>query len=365
MQVPALLYGEYADVRKKCRRIFARSLSQRQPLLDAFEGEGMIDTADHPGLLVVDGPSSSSNRYVHYQCFVPLRLVFPGMEQSLGPLDPEAEGAIFTALLERPWGMLCMLSSNNMNLMFTREEPESYRRYLLAMLRHWDLLDREGPRYSPGVPLWSVALPVRQALARLGVPQQLLNYVVPLPVGGLPALVAHADPALAGDLLALASAAAARLHREASAAPAATVQVPAVALPEREDVFMSGAMEAAVLADDADTVRHLVASGESASALNSTADDSLLFWAIRRGHADLVPLLLDHGADIEDRWAEGESPLMMAAWQGQRGTVRLLLDRGADPNYVTDKGWDVVQFAKMSGDNQLIALLKEVFQARE
>lgn len=194
MQVPALLYGEYADVRKRCRKVMARSLSERQSLLDAFEGEGMIDTSDHPGLLVVDGPSSSTNRYVHYQCFVPLRLVFPGTEHSLGPIGPEEEGAMFTALLERPWGMLCMLSSNNMNLMFTREEPESYRHYLQAMLRHWDVLEREGPRYAPGVPLWSVALPVRQALARLGVPQQLLNYVVPLPVGGLPALVAHADP---------------------------------------------------------------------------------------------------------------------------------------------------------------------------
>ena len=272
---------------------------------------------------------------------------------------------MFTALLERPWGMLCMLSSNNMNLMFTREEPESYRHYLQAMLRHWDVLEREGPRYAPGVPLWSVALPVRQALARLGVPQQLLNYVVPLPVGGLPALVAHADPALAGDLLALAASAAARPHREASAASAATVRLPDVSLPEREDAFMSDAMESAVLADDTDMVRHLIASGEPANALISTADDSLLFWAIRRGHADLVPLLLDHGANIEDRWAEGESPLMMAASEGQRGTVRLLLDRGANPNYVTDKGWDVVEFGRMGGDPELVTLLENVFQGRE
>jgi len=325
----------------------------------------MIDTPDHPSLHVMDGPSSSHNRYVHYQCFVPLRLVLPSTEQSLGPLGPEADGAIFTALLERPWGMLCMLSSNNMNLMFTREEPESYRRYVRAMLRHWDLLDGEGPRYSPGVLLWPVALPVGQALARLGVPQQLLNFAVPLPVGGPLALVAHADPALAGDLLVRASAASARPLREARAAAGATVWVPDVSLPEREDAFMSGAMEFAVLADDADTVRHLVAAGEPANALISTADDSLLFWAIRRGHADLVPLLLDRGADIEDRWEEGESPLMMAASEGQRGTVRLLLDRGADPDYVTDKGWDVVEFAEMSGDPELVTLLEKVVQGRE
>ena len=68
-----------------------------------------------------------------------------------------------------------------------------------------------------------------------------------------------------------------------------------------------------MLANDVDTVRHLIASGALANALISTADDSLLFWAIRRGHTDLVPLLLDRGANIEDRWAEGESPLMMAA----------------------------------------------------
>ena len=45
--------------------------------------------------------------------------------------------------------------------------------------------------------------------------------------------------------------------------------------------------------------------------------------------------------------------------------MRLLLDRGANPNYVTDRGWDVVEFARMSGDPELVTLLENVFQGRE
>ena len=57
-----------------------------------------------------------------------------------------------------------------------------------------------------------------------------------MPVGGLPALLAHADPALAGNLLPLASAASAR--RTVRKAVGSPVRSPQAALAEREDVYM-------------------------------------------------------------------------------------------------------------------------------
>jgi len=127
---------------------------------------------------------------------------------------------------------------------------------------------------------------------------------------------------------------------------------------------MSEQMEAAVRANDPETVQRLVAAGEPVDAMDQEGIWSLLLWAAYHGYTELARFLLDRGAPIEDRWVEGESPLMVAAWHGHPGTVRLLLDRGADPNYVTDKGWDVVQFAEMSGNPEVIAMLQQVFQGR-
>src|SRR5437764_3870342 len=84
-----------------------------------------------------------------------------------------------------------------------------------------------------------------------------------------------------------------------------------------------------------------------------------LLWAAEHGYTDLVRFLLDHGADIEDRADEGESPLMLAAFGGHRDTVQLLLDRGADPNYVTDKGWDAVMFTELGRHDDVAALIEQ------
>lgn len=362
MQVPAILYGEFKAVRKRCRAMLRRVVREQQPLLSAFAAEGMIDSVDHPGVFALDGPSSLISNYVHFQCYVPLRLLVPGTEQSLGPVGEAAEEAVFSALLEEPWGMLCLLSANNMNRWFARDEPTCYQRYLCAMLRHWDVLDAEGARYSTnsnsGEPLWFSALPVVQALARLGVPRELVRYGVPLPPGGLPALVVRADPALAGDDL-LAFAADLLAHPPAHVAPPTTSMAPSEDAADTCDVtFMSEQMLAALEADDVATIERLVLAGEPVDAADPEGIWSLLSWAAEQGHVELVRFLLDHGANIEDRGPEGESPLMLAAQHGHRETVQLLLERGADPHYVTEKGDDVEQFAEDGGHAELVPLLR-------
>jgi hypothetical protein len=368
MRIPALLHGEFAEVRKRCRKALTRWLREQRPLLEVFESEGMINTADHPGVIVVGGPNPLVSKYVHFHCYVPLRLLYPGIPQSLGPVGTVLEDAVFTALLERPWGMLCLLSSNNMTLWFARDEPHCYRRYLTAMMRHWDVLDAEGARYSEassgGESLWSASGPVRQALARLGLPTEKLSDRVNLPIGGLPALVAQTDRTLAGDLVDVAASAAsnrrARTHKPAATPPGFTEAT----LKSADYVFMSEQMEAALRANDAKLVERLVAAGEPIDTMDQEGTWSPLLWAAYHGHTALVRFLLDQGANIEDRWVEGESPLMVAAREGHRDMVRLLLDRGADPNYVTDKGWDVVQFAEMGGNPAVIAMVEPLNKGR-
>ena len=53
--------------------------------------------------------------------------------------------------------------------------------------------------------------------------------------------------------------------------------------------------------------------------------------AVRRGHADVVTLLLDLGADART-WAVENTAIMEAAKQESAEVVAALLEHGADPN---------------------------------
>ncbi len=75
----------------------------------------------------------------------------------------------------------------------------------------------------------------------------------------------------------------------------------------------------------------------------------LLSLAVNHGHIEMVRLLLDLGADVDERTAIEEleeqtlswgMPLWFAALAGEREIAELLLDRGADPNAsVYASGW--------------------------
>jgi ankyrin len=57
-----------------------------------------------------------------------------------------------------------------------------------------------------------------------------------------------------------------------------------------------------------------------------------LLYAARDGRTDAARLLIEAGADIEQREANGISPLLMAVLNNQLDVARLLLDAGADTN---------------------------------
>lgn len=55
----------------------------------------------------------------------------------------------------------------------------------------------------------------------------------------------------------------------------------------------------------------------------------LLFDAARLGRVDVIPALLQAGADIDARDAKGHTPLILASYHGQAAATRLLLRSGA------------------------------------
>jgi ankyrin repeat protein len=111
-------------------------------------------------------------------------------------------------------------------------------------------------------------------------------------------------------------------------------------------------IRAAVGLADAERIRELVA--VDAGLLRRDIDwrtGGLLTLAVKHGHIDMVRLLLDLGADVDQRTKLEEleeptlswgSPLWFASLAGRRDIAELLLDRGADPNgNVYASGWPI------------------------
>lgn len=65
---------------------------------------------------------------------------------------------------------------------------------------------------------------------------------------------------------------------------------------------------------------------------------SPLHFAVRQGYADAAILLLDRGADINQRSADNTTPLLMAIINGHFDLAKQLLDRGGDPRRASDNG---------------------------
>ena len=81
-----------------------------------------------------------------------------------------------------------------------------------------------------------------------------------------------------------------------------------------------------------ETVRLLAAHGGELNPSGWTP----LHYCAWEGHTDVCALLVELGARVNARAANGATPLMMASQQGRPDTVRWLLDHGADPGLRSD-----------------------------
>jgi ankyrin repeat protein len=123
-----------------------------------------------------------------------------------------------------------------------------------------------------------------------------------------------------------------------------------------------------------------------------------LMWAVRKGHPDIIEILLDRGASLDDRevmlgdtaymlaakdssWgtmevlatkgadinksnSDGETPLIWAAKGGNTGTVRELLEDGADLDRTDNKGNTALAAAEEKGHTNVVDLLQEAVLRR-
>jgi ankyrin repeat protein len=114
-------------------------------------------------------------------------------------------------------------------------------------------------------------------------------------------------------------------------------------------------LKQAAAAGDAARVRALLAAGTPADEPSHVGVTALMI-ASRRGHVEVMQLLLAAGADVNNRddvvneW----TPLVHAVHKRQTRAVRLLLEAGADPDLRMGGGATALMFAAAYGDTETV-----------
>ena len=78
----------------------------------------------------------------------------------------------------------------------------------------------------------------------------------------------------------------------------------------------------------------------------------------------VVHLLLEHHAFIDAQSPNGTTPLMMAAHYGHAAVVALLLEEGADTDLRNEQGLSAIDFAHRAGREELAARIAAAIRAR-
>lgn len=79
--------------------------------------------------------------------------------------------------------------------------------------------------------------------------------------------------------------------------------------------------------------------------------------ASRNGDVERTQLLLDQGADLEERDGTQETPLIAAALAGKRNVAELLIEKGADIDARNDRGLTPLHAAAYGGHLEVVRLL--------
>lgn len=84
-----------------------------------------------------------------------------------------------------------------------------------------------------------------------------------------------------------------------------------------------------------------------------------LFDLARAGETDHLAAYVDAGAPINMRNQNGDTLIMLAAYNGHQGTVRALLERGGDPNLTNERGQTPLAGAIFKKEDAVITALIE------
>lgn len=116
----------------------------------------------------------------------------------------------------------------------------------------------------------------------------------------------------------------------------------------------------AAFSGNIDVLKLLLSVGEKQK-INLDAEDvdgwTALHYASEKGHADVVALLLEEGANINAKDAMKKTPLILAAAGGKEDVVKALLQHGASKAVKSVSGWDAKRYAEEGNHAGVLALM--------
>jgi hypothetical protein len=141
MQVPASIYGEYPEVKRRMRRLVPK-MKRGASFEEAVGAAQLIDTAEYEGdILLSDADRDFAGRQDFHPIYV-LDHVLGGLVDGILPRDMEE--AVFNTCLGSAWGVLLLLP----HTLCTWVKPKHrWVPFLQAAARFWPILEAEGSRY--------------------------------------------------------------------------------------------------------------------------------------------------------------------------------------------------------------------------
>lgn len=192
MELPALFYGLYRDVKRRTNRI-VNEIAKGADWMALVEADGFLDTATTPGFILLEGPNPNRGSEHHFQQWLLWAHIknkrahlWSRQSKDADKWGVAVQDVVFQQSLTKPWSTLGLVGNDSWLY------PEHrYRPFLHAVRQYWDLFDSVGPRYSTGLQtpesLWALPSAIKYALANLGIPGETLR--APLPPGGLAELI--------------------------------------------------------------------------------------------------------------------------------------------------------------------------------
>jgi ankyrin repeat protein len=142
---------------------------------------------------------------------------------------------------------------------------------------------------------------------------------------------------------------------------------------QRADMSISGKngqtpLISAAVSGHADIVETLLKNGADMT-VSDTKGRTPLMWAARKNYEEIVKLLIRdltvgnngwmllNSATSNGHTRGAETPLSLAAWNGHANIVELLIESGADHSVPDEGGWTPLHIAARQGDKQMVKFL--------